>query len=162
MKLKTLSRETKTETAAWMIATWFGSGCSPKAPGTVGSLCALPLLIFALFGLKFFFCLIAVLFALGIWATDIVLKTQSKQDPGFVVIDEVVGQLLTFSLIIAAPFSWYHVIIGFALFRFFDIIKLWPASYFDEHVHNAFGVITDDVMAGIYGAILLYIITFFI
>jgi phosphatidylglycerophosphatase A len=102
------------------------------------------------------------LFLIGWWATNVILVSQKKNDPGFVVIDETVGQTLTFVLVASLGFSWYTLICGFALFRFFDIVKIWPASYFDKSVHNAFGVLMDDVIAGIYAAIVLYGIMFFV
>ena len=91
-----------------------------------------------------------------------ILRTQSSSDPGFVVIDETVGQTLTFIFVAGMDFSWVMVLLGFALFRFFDIVKIWPASYFDSSVHNAFGVMMDDVIAGLYAGIVLYGIMFFI
>ena len=148
---------------AWLIATWFGSGFAKKAPGTIGSLCSLPLAFIGYFcGVKALLGTALILFLLGWWATKIVLSSQEKSDPGFVVIDETVGQTLTFVLVASLGFSWYTLICGFALFRFFDIVKIWPASYFDKSVHNAFGVMMDDVIAGIYAAIVLYGIMFFV
>ena len=163
MKLSQLKRKTIFETIAFVLATWFGSGCSPKAPGTVGSLCSLPLvLVGVFFGLDALLSVVAVLFLLGWWAVRAVLRTQSAKDPGFVVIDETVGQTLSFVLVLQMNWCWYIPLLGFILFRFFDIVKLWPASYFDQSVHNAFGVMMDDVIAGIYAAVVLYGITFFI
>ena len=163
MELSQLKRKTPLQTTAWVLATWFGAGCSPKAPGTIGSLFSLPLILIGyLIGVKALILTLIVLFGLGWWATDVVLKTQKEQDPGFVVIDETVGQVLSFVLITSVGFTWYYLVIGFALFRFFDIVKLWPASYFDQSVHTAFGVMMDDVIAGLYAAVTLYGITFFI
>ena len=163
MKLNQLKRKTHLQTIAWVLATWFGAGCVPKAPGTIGSLFSLPLIVIGwLLGSEALIATIAVVFLVGWWATSIVLKTQKEQDPGFVVIDETVGQILTFALVTTNGFAWYYIPIGFALFRFFDIIKLWPASYFDQSVHTAFGVMMDDVVAGLYAALVLYGITFFI
>ena len=163
MKFSTLRRSTLWETIAWLFATWFGSGLSPKAPGTVGSLFSLPLVLFGIYGgweglLGVFICL----FFIGLWSTAVVLKTQKEQDPGFVVIDETVGQGLAFILALSFGITGWSLILGFLLFRFFDIIKLWPASFFDGYVHNAFGVMMDDVIAGLYAAIVLYGIMFFI
>lgn len=141
-----------------MIATWFKSGLSPKAPGTVGSLCSLPLAWFLIHywgslgvGIGAIF-----LFLVGWWATHIVLKDKSNgTDPGFVVIDETVGQLLSFIFVAHLPLDISTYILGFAFFRFFDIIKPWPVSFFDKKIHSAFGVMTDDVCAGLYAAVLL-------
>ena len=158
MNLSVLQKKT-----AWILATWFGSGRSPKAPGTVGSLCSLPLILIGYTGGGFiFFLTILGLFFIGWWATHFVLEETKKQDRGFIVIDETVGQSLAFVLALSGPFHWSYVLIGFALFRFFDIVKIWPASFFDKSVHSAFGVMMDDVIAGIYAAVVLYGITFFI
>ncbi len=161
MKLLMLKRDSWKETIAWVIATWFGSGCAPKAPGTIGSLFSLPLVLIGVWAGPFaMLTTIILLFFIGWWAAHIVLKTQSKQDPGFVVIDETIGQSLTFVLVSSFPLSWYIVVLGFVLFRFFDIIKFWPASFFDRSLHNAFGVMMDDVVAGVYAAAVLYGISF--
>lgn len=147
-----------------IIATWFFSGKSPKAPGTAGSFCTLPLVIL-LYSLGFWGILGAsiLLFLIGWWATDCILKVQENQDPAFVVIDEVVGQTLAFLIVsVFYPLSWWMLLIGFALFRFFDIVKVWPASFFDKKVHSAFGVMMDDVVAGIYAALVLFGICFVI
>ena len=163
MKSLFLKNGSLTETIAWLFATWFGSGLSPKAPGTVGSFCALPMVLFGIYGGQSGLLGVVIsLFFIGIWATHIVLKTQKEQDPGFVVIDEVVGQSLTFLLALSFGLTGWSLILGFLLFRFFDIIKLWPASFFDGRIHNAFGVMMDDVVAGLYASIVLYGIMFFI
>ena len=163
MKLKELKRKNIKETLAWLLATWWGSGCSPKAPGTVGSFCSLPIVLIGIFwGTEALLFVSVLLFLMGWWATGEVLKSQGAKDPGFVVIDETVGQTLTFVLVLQMGWSWYVPTLGFILFRFFDIVKLWPASYFDKSVHNAFGVMMDDVIAGGYAAVVLYGLTFFI
>ena len=163
MKISTLKRSTIPETIGWIFATWFGSGLFPKAPGTIGSLCSLPVVLIGIYaGVQSFLGVIGVLFLIGWWATAVVLKTQKEQDPGFVVIDETVGQSLTFVLALPFGLTGWNIFLGFLLFRFFDIIKLWPASFFDGHVHNAFGVMMDDVIAGLYAAIILYGIMFFV
>ena len=163
MKINSLKRRTFSETIGWVIATWFGSGCAPKAPGTVGSFCSLPLLLVGLLGgQQTLLITVGILFLVGWWATAVVLRTQTAQDPGFVVIDETVGQTLTFLLVVGQPMNWIIPVAGFLLFRFFDIIKLWPASFFDKQVHSAFGVMMDDVIAGLYAALILYGLTFII
>ena len=163
MNIKELKRKTILETLCWVVATWFGAGCSPKAPGTVGSLFALPMVAVGIMGgMSWLVCGAGVLFLLGWGATYVVLKSQKEQDPGFVVIDEVVGQMLTFLWVLPRAAEWPLLVAGFALFRLFDIIKLWPASYFDKYVHNAFGVMADDVVAGLYAAIALYGLSFVI
>ncbi len=145
---------------AYMFATWFHIGSMPVAPGTWGSLFALPLAYFCIYwGGGWWLLTAAVLvFLLGVWATRIVLTYTTNKDPSFVVIDEVVGQMLVFlgvGNILHLHLDRWYFLAGFALFRFFDIVKIWPASYYDQHVHSAFGVMMDDVVAGLYGAICL-------
>ncbi len=147
---------------ALCLATWFGSGKSPVVPGTVGSFCSLPLAYAVSFGGAVGVLLGALLvFFIGWRATGVALKTAPKHDPGYIVIDETVGQVLTFFCVaqmgVLSPLIMFW---GFVLFRFFDIVKIWPASFFDRHVSNAFGVMMDDVVAGLYAALALYGLTF--
>ena len=138
------------------LATWFGAGLIPKAPGTWGSLAALP---FA-WGILHFgnvWWLLAgagIVFLIGWWSSEIYVKRSGQADPGAIVIDEVAGQWLT--LLPAATMIWWHWALGFVLFRFFDILKPWPVSWADRRVKGGFGVMIDDVIAAVYaGAILL-------
>ena len=153
-----------------IFATYFGLGLSKYAPGTMGSLGTLPL-AFALmyYGGAWAVLVAAVLiFPLGVMATDVVIKETKITDPSKVVIDETVGQLLSFvGVAFAAPqvllgynSLWYYLI-GFALFRFFDIKKMGPVKYFDSKVLNAYGVMLDDVFAGIFAAVVLFGIWYF-
>lgn len=145
------------------IATGLGSGLSPKAPGTVGSLCALlPAWGATQFGTWVVLALTVFFFITGWYATHVVLATQPNKDPGYVVIDEFAGQTITFLLVASCVMPWYYYLIGFGLFRFFDIVKIWPVSYFDKKVQNAFGVMTDDIMAGLYACLILYGIHYFL
>lgn len=149
---------------AYTIATYFGLGCSKYAPGTMGSLGTLPLayLLLNFSNLKIFAAVIVFLFILGVKATEIVIADSGDSDPSKVVIDETVGQLLSFSLVAcAAPEflqgagSIIFYLAGFALFRFFDILKMGPVKYADTKIKNAYGVMLDDVFAGIFAAVLL-------
>lgn len=152
-----------------IIATYFGLGLSKYAPGTVGSLGTLPL-AYLLIYLGGFYALILcafLLFFIGTHATAIVIKESNNSDPSKVVIDETVGQLLTFSLIaLLSPDlllginSWIYYLCGFALFRFFDIKKMGPVKYADTKINNAYGVMLDDVFAGIFAATVLLLILF--
>lgn len=139
-----------------LIATWFGAGLSPFAPGTAGSLAALPFayVIQTTFGNAALVAFAATVFLLGCWATKSYLATTGKQDPGEVVIDEVAGQCL----LLAALFpTWQSYLAGFFLFRLFDVVKPWPVSYFDQHVKGAFGVMLDDIAAALYPVLFLLI-----
>lgn len=150
--------------AAYLTASWFGLGFSPKASGTFGSLGALPLVWVLAFyaSLPIMFAVAAVLFFAGVWATHQIIKQQENKDPSLVVIDEVVGQMLSFSLVWPYLADWKIYALGFVLFRFFDICKMGPVKFFDSRVHNAWGVMLDDVFAGITAAIVLYLINFYI
>ena len=147
---------------AFLIATYLGFGLSPKAPGTVGSAATLPLaFILAYFTGTYGIIIAAVLLAvIGIWATDVIIRNQEEKDPGKVVIDEVVGQLLAFVFVGDNLYHnadlWWLYLIGFAAFRFFDIKKMGPVKWFDTHVKNAFGVMMDDVCAGLFAAVIVW------
>ncbi|MDD4556412.1 MAG: phosphatidylglycerophosphatase A [Alphaproteobacteria bacterium] len=150
-----------------IIATWFGSGLSPKAPGTAGSLATMPLAILLCYWTAFSGVMFVSLlfFAVGVWATHIVIQEANDKDPAKVVIDETVGQLLTFSLV--TPYLhlnltyWWIYPLGFLLFRFFDIKKMGLVKHFDKR-HDAWGVMLDDVIAGINASIVLCIICYFV
>ena len=147
-----------------LIATFFFSGKSKVAPGTMGSLATLPLvaLVYPLGGCALFIATL-ISYLIGIKATKHILATSTNKDPGFVVIDETAGQLTTFLFIVSfAPLSLLNLLLGFALFRLFDIVKIWPCSYFDKKVVGAFGVMTDDIFAGIYAGTVLLLINQFI
>lgn len=148
---------------ATVIATYCGLGLSPKAPGTVGSLGTLPLALALLhFGGVTALLLAAwIICIIGIWATDKIISEQEDKDPGKVVVDEVVGQLLAFSFL--PDFIWQNIdslslmvlLLGFAFFRLFDICKKGPVKWFDSKMKNACGVMFDDVCAGFMAAICL-------
>lgn len=151
---------------AHLIATYFGLGLSKFAPGTMGSLGTLPL-AYGLIYLGGFTALISaavVIFCCGVWAAQVVINETGVTDPAKVVIDETVGQLLSFSLVafLAADYllgheSWIYYLVAFVAFRFFDIKKMGPVKYFDSKVLNAYGVMLDDVFAGIFAAVVLLI-----
>ncbi|MBQ8750422.1 MAG: phosphatidylglycerophosphatase A [Alphaproteobacteria bacterium] len=154
-----------------IIATYFGLGLSKYAPGTVGSLGTLPL-VFVLIYFGGFIALLVVaviLFFIGVKATDIVIKESQNEDPSKVVIDEVVGQLLSFSFLsflapeyLTETSGILYYVLGFVFFRFFDILKMGPVKYADTKIKNAYGVMLDDVFAGIFASILLLGVLFFI
>lgn len=152
---------------ALIIATFLGSGKAPFAPGTIGSLATIPLAFvlayyWGIYGIAVG-CIVS--FFIGTWAVNIILKT-SKHDPSFVVIDEVAGQLLTFApLADELQYSSHSALLyllGFMLFRLFDITKPQPAKWADTKIRNAWGVMLDDIFAGIYAAIVLYVINLWI
>lgn len=131
-----------------LLATWFGSGLSPKAPGTCGSLAAIPpgLALAALGGIPALIAGIAVITALGFWAAKKFDEEQKSHDSKMIVIDEVAGQWIA---LIAAGLNPVSITLSFVLFRLFDILKPWPVSHFDKNVKGAGGVMGDDIVAGI-------------
>jgi phosphatidylglycerophosphatase A len=140
------------------IATWFGCGYFPWGPGTIGALTGL-LIAMALhfyLGAGRLALLVATLVLLGpaIWASTTTARIVAKSDPGIVVVDEVLGQWTT--LLGAAAFHWKTLLAGFLLFRVFDIWKPWPVREFEKLPGGA-GIVADDLAAGIYGALILYI-----
>jgi phosphatidylglycerophosphatase A len=140
-----------------MLATWFGAGCLPKAPGTWGSLAALPLawLLWLGGGRPLLAVAAVVVFFAGWWAAERTVATLGIPDPGSVVVDEVVGQWL---VLIAAPPDLLAWTIGFVLFRLFDIVKPWPVSWADRRIGGGLGVMLDDVLAGCYGLIAMLVL----
>lgn len=140
-----------------------GVGYCPFASGTAGSLVTLPLAFAAAYFYGTWGILLAALaaFVIGVIASKEVLK-YTKHDPSIIVIDEVVGQLLSFVLVadqLAGNVNaWLTYVIGFALFRLFDIWKPQPVRWADSKILNAWGVMLDDVLAGIYAALCLYFI----
>lgn len=140
-----------------LIATWFGSGYAPAAPGTVGSLFALPVgWLIAEFGGALWLLLATILIAFaGIWTANAYMAQAEEHDPGPVVIDEVAGQWLAM-LPLAAMLTWQGVLAAFLLFRLFDIWKPWPISWADRAIGGGFGVMADDILAGIAAAACLY------
>jgi phosphatidylglycerophosphatase A len=143
--------------AAALIATWFGSGRLPWAPGTWGSLAALPFAwaIAWLFGERALLIAAAIIFVIGWWAAHRVARDSGVQDPGSVVIDEVAGQWLTLAV---TPPGWVAYLAGFLLFRLFDITKPWPARWLDRHVGGGLGIMADDIAAGFYAATALLLL----
>jgi phosphatidylglycerophosphatase A len=143
-----------------LIATGFYSGYLPKAPGTWGSLVGL-ILFFLLhtLSLEIYLAVTAGIFVIGTFAAGEAEKIMDRQDPGLVVIDEIVGMLIT---MVAVPATPLFMALGFALFRVFDIWKPFPVNFFDQRFHGGLGIMLDDVMAGIYSLIILQVLVRFI
>ena len=133
---------------AHFAAFGFGSGCAPKAPGTVGTLMAV-LLYLPLQFLDFsaFMLVIALSFVLGVWLCQKASDALGVHDHGDIVWDEFVGYWIT---MIAAPKGWLPIVLGFVFFRIFDIWKPQPIKYLDQHVHGGLGIMLDDVLAGVF------------
>jgi phosphatidylglycerophosphatase A len=156
MSLATEERRILLSHPAGWIALGFGSGLSPVAPGTAGSLAALvPWLIVRELNPMAYAVFLVAAFALGVWACDWAARKTKVGDPSFVVWDEFVGQWIALlPLIILARSAWW-IIAGFILFRIFDIWKPWPVSLADRDIRGGLGVMVDDVIAGAYAAIVL-------
>ena len=140
---------------AWMIATGFFAGYWPMGPGTLGTLVAIPLVWLA-GGLPTVVQILfaAALFAVGVWASTRAVKILRKDDAPQIVIDEVVGFWVT---MIGVPFNLYWGVCGFLLFRLFDIFKPFPISYLDEKVKGGWGVMLDDLAAGIFANLVMHL-----
>ena len=130
-----------------ILATWFGTGLVPVAPGTFGTLAAVPLVMLVDgFGIVFRTLSLVIVTALAFWASDRYQARLGQNDPHEVVIDEVAGFLLTMFLIKA---SWPALVLGFIFFRFFDIIKPYPIRH-AERLKGGVGIVMDDLLAGLY------------
>ncbi|MDH3394414.1 MAG: phosphatidylglycerophosphatase A [Desulfobulbaceae bacterium] len=138
------------------LATGFGSGYLPKAPGTWGTLVALPIhFLLVRTSPNIYALLMAGLVVFGILIAGSAEKILDQGDPGCVVIDEIAGMLVT---LIGAPLNWKTILIGFALFRFFDILKPFPINIADQRFHGGIGIMLDDLIAGLYALIILQIL----
>jgi len=138
------------------LALGFGSGLAAKAPGTFGTLAAIPLyLLMAPLPWAWYLGLTLLSVLAGIYICDKAAKDMGVHDHGAIVWDEVAGLLIT---MIAAPAGWVWLLIGFGLFRFFDIIKPWPIRWLDAKVEGGFGIMIDDVLAGVFAFIGLQIL----
>jgi phosphatidylglycerophosphatase A len=142
---------------AFLLATWFGTGYAPVAPGTWGSLAALPFawLIASLAGSRALVPAACLLFLAGWAASNRVVSQSRSSDPQIIVVDEVVGQWLTLAVAPADPLAYA---LGLLLFRAADILKPWPASWADRKVKGGLGVMLDDVLAALYAAALLWLV----
>lgn len=129
----------------------FGSGLIKPAPGTWGTIAALPLwLLFATSSPTVYVLLLAISFALGVYLCGYTAKQLGTHDHSAIVWDEFVGVWFALFLV---PSTWIGVLCAFALFRLFDIWKPWPIRYLDQHVHGGLGIMLDDVLAGVLACI---------
>jgi phosphatidylglycerophosphatase A len=147
-------------TLIMLIASGCYAGYLPKAPGTWGSLVGL-VLFFLLSSLTVpvYIAVVAGLFVLGSLVAGEAEKILDSRDPGTVVIDEIVGMLIT---MIAVPVTPFTMAVGFALFRIFDIAKPFPVNFFDQRFHGGPGIMLDDVVAGLYSLVILHFLVFLV
>ncbi len=131
-----------------LLSFGFGSGYAPFAPGTFGTLAAIPIfLVLSQFTTVQYVVMVAVMLLAGIWFCDQTSRALGVHDHKAIVWDEVVGYLIT--MLLVTP-SWLNICAGFALFRLFDIWKPWPINLLDKNIHGGLGIMLDDVLAGIF------------
>jgi phosphatidylglycerophosphatase A len=136
------------------LALGFGSGLTPKAPGTAGTLVAVPLIMFiGSFGLTAYAAITVLLCVAGVFICDASAKKLGVHDHPGIVWDEIAGFAIT---MLAVPHTWPWLLAGFAVFRLLDIVKPWPIREADHRLRGGLGIMLDDVMAGIFAAIILY------
>ncbi|KDE39734.1 MAG: phosphatidylglycerophosphatase A [Nitrincola lacisaponensis] len=154
----------KTPASVWynpvhFAAFGFGSGAAPVAPGTFGTLAALPLwlFIFAPLSTDAYLLTLLVSFIIGVWLCHQTSEDIGVHDHGGIVWDEFVGLWIA---LFAVPMHWFWILLGFALFRLFDIWKPWPIGWADRRVSGGLGIMLDDVIAGVYALVVLQCLLF--
>ena len=142
------------------VAFGFGSGLSPVAPGTAGTLIGIPVVIFFQFMPTVVVLLGTLLIVLlSVWLAGVVTRQIGIEDHPSIVIDEIAGYVLTMAMI---PLTWWTVITGFLIFRLLDIYKPPPAGWLDRNFTGGFGITADDVVAGIYANLIMHGLLYFV
>lgn len=146
---------------AHFIALGFGSGLAPKAPGTFGTLAALPLYALMLWFMPpiLIVALCVPVFVLGVWTAQRTCHDLGVHDHGSIVIDEIVAMWLVLAVAPATLVGWS---VAFGLFRLFDILKPWPINWLDARVPGGFGVMLDDLLAALYAILVLILLGMFL
>jgi phosphatidylglycerophosphatase A len=136
------------------LALGFGSGLAPKAPGTFGTLAAIPL-YYLMSGLSWqiYMGIVVVAAIAGLWICGESAQRLHVHDHPAIVWDEIVGYLITMFML---PVSWQWMVAGFVLFRFFDILKPWPISWLDSQLKGGLGIMADDILAGLFALLILH------
>ena len=138
-----------------LLSLGFGSGLAPFAPGTFGTLVAIPLyLLLAQLSLPLYLLAIVIALGAGIYLCQYTSDALGVHDHSGIVWDEFVGYWIT---MIAVPLAWQWILAGFVLFRFFDIVKPWPVKIADLKMKGGFGIMLDDVLAGLYALACLHL-----
>ena len=138
------------------LALGFGSGLLPKAPGTYGTLAAIPIyLLLAPLSTPYYLLIVIIMSLAGIYICGKAAKDSGVHDHGAIVWDEIVGYLITMFMM---PTTWQSIVVGFILFRVFDIFKPWPISFVDKNLHGGLGIMVDDVLAGLAALACMYFI----
>ena len=139
-----------------LLAFGFGSGLSPFAPGTMGTLVAIPFsIVLKRLDAPVFWILLLLLFALGVLICEQVSRKLGVHDHGGIVWDEMVGYWFAVAFV---PLQWHWLLAAFVLFRFFDIYKPWPIRQIDRKVSGGFGIMIDDIVAALFSIIVLAIL----
>ncbi|TQV74090.1 phosphatidylglycerophosphatase A [Aliikangiella marina] len=137
----------------------FGAGLAPKAPGTFGTLVAIPFVwLTADLSLFYYLALTAVICIVGVYLCHKSAEQLGVHDHPGIVWDEIAGYFIT---MIGFSFTWTNAIVGFVLFRFFDIIKPWPIRWADKKVSGGFGIMLDDIIAGMFAWVSLFLFNYF-
>ena len=140
---------------AHLLSLGFGSGLSPKMPGTMGTVVAVVLfLLLPTLDWKIYSAIVIVSFLIGIGLCDYTAKALNVHDHPGIVWDEIVGYFITMFMV---PKTWLWILVGFVLFRLFDIWKPWPISVADKRLRGGLGIMLDDVIAGIFALIIIQI-----
>ncbi len=143
---------------AHLLSLGFGSGLSPKMPGTMGTVIAIPLyLLLPEMNWKIYLTIIIGAFLIGIFLCGYTAKALNVHDHPGIVWDEIVGYFITMFMV---PKEWIWILFGFLLFRLFDIWKPWPISIADKRLKGGFGIMLDDVIAGLFALFIIQIILY--
>ena len=138
------------------LATGLYVGRLPICPGTWGSLVAIiPWFLLRNLTLPSYLLMLVLLFVLGFFVSGSAEKLLDQEDAGPIVIDEILGMFITLACAPDHPAAW---LLGFLLFRFFDIVKPYPCSWFDERIHGGIGIMLDDILAGLAAALVLHLL----
>lgn len=144
---------------AHFLSLGFGAGLFPRAPGTAGTVVAIPLylLLAGTESVLIYAIVTLLIIVIGVWICGYTERELGSHDHSSIVWDEIAGFLITMFM---APLAWWSVLAGFLLFRLFDIVKPYPVSWFDTHLQGGFGTMIDDVMAGVYAWFVLQVLLY--
>jgi phosphatidylglycerophosphatase A len=138
------------------IAFGFGAGLSPIAPGTMGTLVALPIIMaMTFFSLPIYVAITVLTIVIGTYAADWSSRDLKKDDPSGIVIDEIAGMMV---VMLFVPINAWTLLEGFVLFRLFDIVKPWPINWLDKQIKGGIGIMVDDLLAAMYAGVVLKLV----
>jgi len=142
-----------------LISCGFGTGASPYAPGTVGTVLGVAIYLpMSYLPLPEYLLVTLAAFLLGVYVCGVTGKALGEHDHSGIVWDEVVGYMITMT---AIPFDWLWMLVGFIVFRIFDVIKPWPIRVIDKKIKGGFGVMFDDVLAGIFAWVVMFFLVLY-